>query len=93
MSRSFKKAFSTVSKKMADNVHRVVRHRVKARLAKINIEEPDEITLLDIEADTKEMGLEEYGTKFGLEFDDLKCLDNDADAEEWKEDIVRMRRK
>ena len=87
MSRSFKKAFTTVSKKMADNVHRVVRHRVKARLAKIDIEEPDEITLLDIEADTKEMRLEEYGTKFGLEFD------IDGDDEEWKEDRDRMRRK
>jgi len=69
MSRSFKKAFATVSKKMADNVHRVVRHRVKARLAKIDIEEPDEITLLDIEANIRELGFEEWGTKFGLEFD------------------------
>jgi hypothetical protein len=81
MTRSFKKAFTTVSKKMADNAHSIVRRRVKEELKK---EEPD---VLIIEADTKEMGLEDYGTVFGLEFD------VDADDEEWQEDKIAMRRK
>ena len=87
MTRSSKKAFVTVSKKMADNAHSIARSRVKTSLAKMDIEEPDEITLLDIEADTKEMGLEDYGTVFGLEFD------IDGDDEEWQEDKIALRRK
>ena len=87
MSRSFRKAFVTISKRMSDNIHSRVRHRIKTRLAKIDIEEPDEITLLDIEADAKKMGLEDWGTKFGLEFD------IDAEDDEWKEDREKMRRK
>ena len=86
MTRSSKKAFVTVSKKMADNAHSIARSRVKTSLAKID-EEPDGLTLLDIEADTKEMGLEDYGTVFGLEFD------IDGDDEEWQEDKIAMRRK
>lgn len=54
------------------------------RLAQIDSEEPDEITLLDIEADTKEMGLEDWGTKLGLEF---------IDEEEWEETKLEMQRK
>lgn len=81
MTRSFKKAFTRVSKKMSDNVHSVVRRRVKEELKK---PEPD---ILIIEADTKEMGLEDYGTVFGLEFY------IDGDDEEWQEDKIAMRRK
>jgi len=54
---------------MADNVHSVVRHRVKQELRTMDWEEPDELTLLDVEADCKEMGLQDWGTKIGMEFD------------------------
>jgi len=81
MTRSFKRAFITISKKMSDNAHSIVRRRVKEELKKA---EPD---ILIIEADTKEMGLEDYGTVFGLEFD------IDGDDDEWQEDKIKMRRK
>ena len=81
MTRSFKRAFITISKKMSDNAHRIVRRRVKEELRKA---EPD---VLIIEADTKEMGLEDYGTVFGLEFN------IDGDYEEWQEARIDMRRK
>ena len=84
MTRSYKKAFVTISKRMTDNIHSRVRQRITNRLAQIDPEEPDEITLLDIEADTKEMGLEDWGTKLGLEFDD---------DEEWEEAKLEMQRK
>ena len=84
MSRSTKKAIVTISRKMADNAHGAARSKVRARLDQIDPNEPDEITLLDIEADTKEMGLEDYGTRMGLEF---------TDDEYWQEDKVLMSRK
>lgn len=78
MSRSIKKAFVTCSKRLKDNAHSIVRRRVKEELRK---EEPD---ILIIESDTREMGLEDWGTVFGLEFD---C------DEDWKESKEEMRRK
>jgi len=78
MSRSFKKAFATISKRLADNAHSIARSRVKAELRKVDPE------ILIIEADTRELGLEEWGTRLGLEFD---C------EEEWKGERDRMRRK
>jgi len=71
MSRSFKKAIITISKKLRDNAYRAARKRVKAKLAKIDIDDVDGPDLVDIEADTKELGLEEYGTKLGVEFWDI----------------------
>jgi len=91
MSRSFKKAFVTVSKKWDRYKEKRFRVKAKAELLKIEKEvafEPD--TDFEILADRTSMG--SWGTKFGLEFDDLKWLD-DTDAEEWKEDRDRMRRK
>ena len=78
MSRSFKKAFVTISKKMSDKARSIVRRRVKEELKK---EEPE---ILIIEADTREMGLEDWGTKYGFEFD----FDED-----YEEDKKEMRRK
>lgn len=91
MTRSYKKAFVTISKRMTDNIHSRIRQRITNRLAQIDPEEPDEITLLDIEADTKEMGLEDWGTKFGLEFDDLDWTDKNV--EEWEQTRTEFRRK
>lgn len=82
MSRSFKKAIITISKKLRDNAYRAMRKRIKAKLAKIDLEDVDGPDLVDIEADTKEMGLEEYGTKMGVEFWGLE-----------KEELKKERRK
>ena len=84
MSRSFKKAFVTISRRMSDNVHSIMRHRIRTRLAKMDYDEPDEISLLDIDADVKEAGLEDWGTKFGLEF---------HEDDYWQENKVKMQRK
>ena len=68
MSRSRKKAFVTISRRMADNVHSIARRSVKTRLRVIDPTEGDDLGL--IECDVKELGLEELGTKFGVEFMD-----------------------
>lgn len=83
MSRSFKKAIITISKKLGFKAHKVARQRVKAKLRKINSAEVDGLTLLDIEADTKEMGLDDWGTKIGWEFYDEK---NEDDIQEIKKE-------
>ena len=63
MSRSKRKPFHVLSSKIdKDYAHKAVRCKVKCELKKA---EPDELI---IEADTKEMGKEEWGTKFGYEF-------------------------
>ena len=77
---------------MADNAHSIARHRVKAQLAKIDPVDPDELTLLDIEADMREMGLEDYGTKMGWEYDSIKECDTWS-PEEAEKDRERERRK
>jgi hypothetical protein len=94
MSRSFKKAIITISKKLHFNVHRAVRKQVKQKLSKIDSENIDGKTLLGIEADTKEMGLEEYGTKLGWEFENMKEFAGDEDElQKYEEDRKRERRK
>jgi len=84
MTRSSKKAYATISKRMDDNVYSVVRRTVKQTLNTIDVEEPDDNDLLIIDADARELGLEDWGTKFGLEF---------CDDEEWEETRTEMRRK
>ena len=84
MSRSFRKAFYTISKRMSENVHKRVRMRIKRVLKTININEPQDNDQLISTADTKELGLEEWGTKWGLEFD--------CDAK-WKGEQDKARRK
>ena len=71
MSRSHKKPIIQSSHQIdKDKAHRQVRRRVKVELQKI---EPD---LCIIEADTKDLGLEEWGTKFDFRFDDWDFLDD-----------------
>jgi len=82
MSRSYKKAIITISKKLRTNAYRAMRKRVKAKLAKIDLEDINGPDLVDIEADTKELGLEDYGTKLGIEFWGLE-----------KEELKKERRK
>lgn len=67
MSRSYRKAFVTCSRRMADDVHSVSRQRIKARLKVIDPLEGDDIGLIDF--DVKEMGLE---FEDGPEWDDSR---------------------
>jgi len=63
MTRSYRKPYHVLSTKIdKDFDHKKVRKRVKQELLK---DEPD---LCIIEGDTKELGLQEWGTKFGYEF-------------------------
>ena len=71
MSRSFKKAIITISKKLRDSAHSVVRRNVKQQLKCMDPEFPEDDDIARIEADTREMGLEEWGTKMGMEFEDI----------------------
>lgn len=83
MARSYKKAIVTSNRRMADNVHSVARHTVKSRLAAMDYAEPADEDLSLIDADVHELGLEDYGTKIGLEFED----------DFYDEDKARLRRK
>jgi hypothetical protein len=61
MSQSKKKAVFTITNQIDKNIaHKQVRHKVKMELIK---DEPD---LLVIEADTRELKLEDVGTKIGI---------------------------
>ena len=84
MSHSFRKAFYTISKRMAENVHSVARRRVKQKLHTMDPKEPDASDLNVIDSDTKELGLEDWGTKFGLEF---------SEDEYWEEEKKKAQRK
>jgi hypothetical protein len=64
MSRSYKKPIVVLTHKIdKDIAHKQVRRRVKAELDK---PEPDEFI---IEADTRDLQLEEWGTKIDTTFD------------------------
>lgn len=84
MSHSYKKAIVTCSKRAAENVHGAARHLVRQRLSAMDYVEPADEDLTLIDADVQELGLEDRGTKFGLEF---------YDDEDWDADRERLRRK
>jgi len=67
--------------------HRRVRKFVKQKLNTMDLEE---IPIIDIEADTRSIGAEEYGTKFGYDF--LAQL-SEEEREEYKEDKEKCSRK
>ena len=82
MSRSTKKAIITSSPKIdKDQAHRQVRRRVKAELQK---PEPDEFI---INADTRDLQLEEWGTKFDFRFSE------EGDFYPTKKDLDKSKRK
>ena len=65
MSRSYRQPVMTCSGQIdKDKAHRQVRRAVRAELDK---PEPDEYL---IEFDTRDLGVEQWGTKFGYIFDD-----------------------
>ena len=75
MSRSFKKATITMTKKVDKLARKALRRRVKQQLSQIDTDNLDDKDLVIIEADERDLGKEEYGTKMGLEFESLKkCI-------------------
>ena len=90
MSRSRKKAWDTVSPKIdKSTAHKKVRKQVKETLLKMDLDDPP---IIDIEADTRSIGLEEMGTKMGYDF--LGLLSEEEWAEEgWEEDRRKATRK
>lgn len=80
MSRSFKKPVVTCSNQIdKDKAHRALRRMVKSELDK---PEPD-LTKLDM--DTRDMGDEQWGTKFGYIYVDP----DDVKAQEEKKKLER----
>lgn len=70
-----------------DKAHRRVRKRVKQTLQTMDL---DDISVIDIEADTRSIGAEEYGTKFGFDF--IGQLDDEERAV-YEEDKRKAARK
>lgn len=93
MSRSRKKCFYTISKRCIDNVHSVARRKVKEALNKMNPKDPEDDEYLISDADVKELGLEDWGTKMGLEFHNLKESGHVFTEEEMMEHREEGRRK
>jgi len=88
MSRSKRYPMHTVSNSIdKDKAHRRVRKRVKQTLQKMDLDDPP---VIDIEADTRSIGAEEYGTKFGF---DTSCLIDEERIAEIEEDKKKASRK
>ena len=83
MSRSKRHPTYTVSKKVDEKAHRAVRKHVKQALQTMD---PNDPPIIDIEGDTRSLGHEEWGTKFG--WDPSEIL-----TEEENEDRKRCMRK
>ena len=77
MSRSRKKAFTRCSKPRDEIHRRRERHAIKQVLHTDPFSDA-------VHADPKELGKDEWGTVFGLEFDD---------DEDWQKEKEKMRRK
>lgn len=69
------------------SAHKRVRKFVKQTLSTMDLDDPP---IIDIEADTRDIGAEEYGTKFGYDF-----IGNLSEEErlEYKEDKKKCSRK
>ena len=79
---------------MRCNAHRRVRKMIRQKLVNIDPVEPNELTLLDVEADCRELGLEEYGTKMGMEFESIAALsDSEEGRIEYEKWLQEERRK
>lgn len=87
MSRSKRYPVHTVSNQIdKSRAHRRVRKQVKQLLQTMDFSDPP----IDIEADTRSIGAEEYGTKFG--FDTTGLIDEERIAQ-IEEDERRASRK
>lgn len=69
----------TASKKVDEKAYRAVRKYVKQTLQTMDIKDPP---IIDIEGDTRSLGHEEYGTKFG--FDVSEILNEELEEERRK---------
>jgi len=88
MSRSKKYPIHVVTNKIDKSLaHKRVRKFVKQKLSTMDLED---IPIIDIEADTRDIGAEEYGTKFGYKFMDGL---SEEEREEFKEDQKKASRK
>lgn len=66
MSRSRRYPICTISNQIdKGKAHRRVRKHVKQILQTMDLDDPP---IIDIEADTRSIGAEEWGTKFGFDF-------------------------
>ena len=84
MSRSKRYPMCTITGQIdKDKVHRAVRKHIKQTLQVMDLDDPP---ILDIEGDTRTLGHEEWGTKFG--WDPSEIL-----TEEENEDRKRCMRK
>lgn len=91
MSRSRKYPSHTLTNQInKSKAHRRVRKHVKQALRNIDLDnsDSDEI-IIDIEADTRSIGAEEFGTKFGYEFMDDLSEEERAELEEDKRKASR----
>lgn len=79
MSRSRRYPMCTVSKKVDEKAHRAVRKHVKQTLQTMDLDDPP---IIDIEGDTRTLGYEEWGTKFG--YDVSEILDEENELERQK---------
>jgi hypothetical protein len=83
-----------ISDKLRKGGRSSVRSQIKARLAHLDPLDEVELDFADIEADAREMGIEQWGTWSGLEFTDLEELaEDEEDLEERKEQRRKERRK
>ena len=88
MSRSRRYPMGVVSNQIdKDKAHRRVRKFVKQTLQKMDLDDPP---IIDIEADTRSIGAEEWGTKFGF---DTSCLIDEERVAEIEEDKKKASRK
>ena len=68
----------TVSKKVDEKAHRAVRKHIKQTLQTMDLDDP---SVIDIEGDTRTLGHEEWGTKFGF---DVSEILSEEDELEWQ---------
>jgi hypothetical protein len=68
--------------------HKRVRKHVKQALRNMDFDDPDSL-IIDIEADTRSIGAEEFGTKFGYDFMDDLSEEERAELEEDKRKASR----
>ena len=72
---------------MCCNAHRAVRKFVKQKLSKIDLNDPP---IISIEGDTRTLGKQDWGTKFGFDF--LGSLSPEERAE-YDDDVKKAFRK
>jgi hypothetical protein len=89
MSRSRKHPVHTLTNQIdKSKAHKRVRKHVKQALRNMDFDDPDSL-IIDIEADTRSIGAEEFGTKFGYDFMDDLSEEERAELEEDKRKASR----